>query len=152
PLCGVVRNQTSIEERAIRYLAKMPEAISKHGGHNRTFAAARVVVYGFDLGPEDGFRILWKHFNPRCRPEWSEKELGHKCEDADTKPYWEPRGWLLTADKKHESNGHAKAEPPPRRPTSPEPWDTPIPLGEIAKLPAFPANELTEWLSAWVKE
>ena len=38
-----------------------------------------------------------------CVPEWSEKELRHKCVDADTKPFDKPRGWLLAeSDSRHE--------------------------------------------------
>src|SRR5262249_41570990 len=47
------------------------------------------------LGEKVGFAVLWKHFNPRCDPRWSEKELRHKCHDADTLPFRKPRGWLL---------------------------------------------------------
>src|SRR5262249_54856422 len=32
---------------------------------------------------------------PRCEPPWSERELRHKCHDADTLPFDKPRGWLL---------------------------------------------------------
>jgi hypothetical protein len=87
----------SILDRAIKYLDKMPPAISGQGGHDQTMEAARVVVYGFDLGPEEGFRLLWQHYNPRCQPPWSEKELRHKCAEADTVPFGKPRGWLLTS-------------------------------------------------------
>jgi hypothetical protein len=107
----------SIEDRAIAYLAKMPEAISRQGGHDRTFDAARVVVYGFDLGVETGLRILLDHYNPRCQPEWSEAELRHKCEEADTVEYSKPRGWLLherngfLANGYHHTNGTAPVSP-----------------------------------------
>jgi len=91
-------NLTAIEDRAVKYLAKIPEAISGQGGHKRTMYAARILVYGFDLGPEIGLQLLHQHYNPRCQPEWSEAELRHKCADADTKPFGEPRGWLLAGN------------------------------------------------------
>jgi hypothetical protein len=100
----------TVEERAIKYLAKMPPAISGSGGHNQTMEAARVVVFGFALGPEVGFRVLWEHYNPRCQPPWLEKELRHKCKEADEKPFGKPRGWLLASDKKHEGNGTAEPQ------------------------------------------
>jgi hypothetical protein len=81
--------------RAIAYLHKCPPAISGQGGHDQTFAVARAIVYGFNLGPEVGYDLLSKHFNPRCLPPWSEKELQHKCEEADTQPFDKPRGYLL---------------------------------------------------------
>jgi hypothetical protein len=89
----------SIVERAKAYLAKMPPAISGKGGHNQTLEAARVVVRGFDLGPEVGYQLLRDHYNPRCQPEWSEKELRHKCDEADTVAFDKPRGWLLKDDR-----------------------------------------------------
>jgi hypothetical protein len=89
----------SVMERVLAYLRTIPGAVSEHGGHNGTYWPARGVVYGFDLGAEEGFRVLWDHFNPRCVPPWLEKDLRHKCEDADTKPFGQPRGWLLTANR-----------------------------------------------------
>jgi hypothetical protein len=81
--------------RAVAYLANCPPAISGQGGHDQTFEVARAVVYGFDLGPEAGFGLLQQHYNPRCQPPWSDGDLRHKCEDADTKPFDKARGYLL---------------------------------------------------------
>jgi hypothetical protein len=84
-----------VRARAIAYLKKCPPAVSGQGGHNQTFEVARAIVYGFGLGAQAGFNILWEHFNPRCAPPWSEAELRHKCEDADSQPFDKPRGYLL---------------------------------------------------------
>jgi hypothetical protein len=81
--------------RAVAYLGKCPPAVSGQAGHNQTFDVARTIIYGFDLGPDTGFDLLWQYYNPTCRPPWSEKELRHKCQDADTKPFDKPRGYLL---------------------------------------------------------
>jgi hypothetical protein len=81
--------------RAKHYLSKIPGAITSHGGHDTTFWAARAIVYGFDLGQDVGFKLLWEQFNPRCKPRWGEAELRHKVKDADTKPFRHPRGYLL---------------------------------------------------------
>lgn len=89
------RNGTSVEERAIKYLDKMPPAISGQGGHDQTMEAARIVVYGFGLGAERGYQLLAAHYNPRCVPPWSERELRHKAAEADMVPFGKPRGWLL---------------------------------------------------------
>jgi hypothetical protein len=88
-------NTPSVQERAIAYVNCCPPAISGAGGHSQTFDVARAIVYGFGLGPEIGFDLLKAHYNPRCQPPWSDKELLHKCDEADTKPYNKPRGWLL---------------------------------------------------------
>jgi hypothetical protein len=91
----VVTAGPDVQSRAVAYLAACPPAISGQGGHDQTFEVARAIVYGFDLGVEEGFDLLWKHYNPRCQPPWSDPELRHKCEDADTKPFDKPRGYLL---------------------------------------------------------
>jgi hypothetical protein len=85
--------------RARNYLATIPPAVSGCGGHDQTFAAARDMVYGFDLGPDVGLDILANFYNPKCDPPWSYKELLHKCEDADTKPFDKPRGYLRNAER-----------------------------------------------------
>lgn len=85
---------TSINERASRYLAKMPEAISGSGGHTTTFKAALVLVRGFGLAAEDAVDMLMQEYNPRCDPPWTEKELRHKVEDA-AKLHDPPVGYLL---------------------------------------------------------
>jgi hypothetical protein len=87
-----------VPARALAYLAKCPSAISGQGGHSQTFEVARAVVYGFDLGADAGFDLLWEHYNPKCSPPWSEAELRHKCEEADTQPFDKPRGYLLHAE------------------------------------------------------
>lgn len=87
----------SVEDRAVAYLRNCPEAVSGHAGHNVTYWVARCVVYGFDLGLERGFELLWSEYNPRCRPAWTEAELLHKCQDADEKPFNKPRGWFLNS-------------------------------------------------------
>src|SRR5262249_41193818 len=89
----------ALRKRVVSYLSKCDPAISGQGGHDDTYWPARVTVWGFDLGPQVGFDVLWEEFNPRGEPAWSEKELRHKCHDADTKPFDKPRGWLLSPGK-----------------------------------------------------
>lgn len=90
-----------LHRRATRYLARCRPAVSGQGGHNATMWAARVLVYGFDLGVGHGFELLQEYYNPRCEPPWNDAELMHKCEDADTKPFDKPRGWLLDGAEVH---------------------------------------------------
>lgn len=99
------------EQRAADYLGRIDGAVSGAGGHDLTFRAARAAVYGFDLGAEDGFRVLWHHYNPKCVPPWTEAELRHKCQEADTKTFDKPRGWLLSegAGSKDGSTFYASA-------------------------------------------
>lgn len=88
----------TIEDRAVAYLAKCEAAVSGQRGHDKAFKAACKVGPGFDLSEEVALRILLAHYNPRCEPQWSERELSHKIEEAykvETK-----RGWLLEDDRK----------------------------------------------------
>lgn len=93
-----------IIDRAAKYLAACEPSVSGSGGHRRAFFAARAVVYGFDLGPDVGYELLRDHWNARCLPPWSEKDLRHKCESADRVPFDRPRGWLRDAER----NGHVE--------------------------------------------
>jgi KaiC/GvpD/RAD55 family RecA-like ATPase len=73
---------TAVVERAIKYLAKMPPAVSGQGGHNRCFHAACILVLGFGLSIDEAFAAI-QEWNGRCDPPWSERELRHKLESAD---------------------------------------------------------------------
>jgi hypothetical protein len=105
-----------IISRAIAYLKEVPGAISGRGGHNQTFNAARAVVRGFDLGPDRGLELLLSHYNAKCEPPWTQRELLHKCVDAATVPYDKPVGWLLEG-----RNGQTPT--PPRATGDPTPRD-----------------------------
>jgi putative DNA primase/helicase len=83
----------NVERRAIAYLAKCEPAISGQRGHDKAFGVACRVGPGFDLMPADALRIIQRHYNPRCKPPWSEAELRHKIDDAYEREL--RRGWLL---------------------------------------------------------
>lgn len=76
---------TSVIDRATKYLATMPPAISGQGGHNKCFHAACVLVLGFGLSQEEAFQAI-QEWNARCEPPWSEKEIRHKLSQADKQP------------------------------------------------------------------
>lgn len=88
------RVSSDVESRALAYLDAMPPAIAGSGGHSQTYAAATALVHGFGLDPAQSLAILTNHYNPRCHPPWSEKELQHKVNQAATKPHDRPFGWL----------------------------------------------------------
>jgi putative DNA primase/helicase len=94
--------------RVLAYLDTIDPAVSGQGGHDGTYWPARVVCWGFDLGRERGFEVLAEHFNPRCQPPWSDDDLRHKCEDADTLPFDKPRGWLLEEGPHFTDRGNAR--------------------------------------------
>ena len=81
-------------ERARRYLAKMPPAITGQHGHDQTFAVACTLVQGFGLSVAEA-APLFAEYNVRCSPPWSEHDLAHKLADADrAAPPTEGRGHL----------------------------------------------------------
>jgi hypothetical protein len=67
-------------DRARAYVEKMPDAISGKDGSGATFAVAcRLVEFG--LSWDDAWALLLE-YNLRCQPQWSERELRHKLDDA----------------------------------------------------------------------
>ena len=87
-----------VEQRARAYLDACPPAVSGQGGHPQTLEVTQALVRGFELSDEVALRLLSKHYNPRCEPPWSEKELRHKIESAREHPCDKPAGWLLNSD------------------------------------------------------
>jgi len=72
----------TLEDRARRYVEKMPAAVAGSGGHDATFHVACVLVQGFALAPHQALP-LFAEYNQRCDPPWSEKELMHKLSGAE---------------------------------------------------------------------
>jgi hypothetical protein len=93
----------NVEKRAIAYLAKIEPAISGQAGHDKTFYTACKVGPGFDLTEDQAFVLIRDHYNPRCEPPWTEKEIRHKVADAYKKA--KRRGWLLVAKSKARKAG-----------------------------------------------
>jgi hypothetical protein len=58
----------------------MPDAISGADGSGATFAVACKLVE-FGLSSNDAWPLLLE-YNQRCQPQWSERELRHKLDDA----------------------------------------------------------------------
>lgn len=87
-------DDASVRLRASKYLGSMPPAVSGQNGHGQTYAAAVALVHGFCLSEEEALDLLMREYNPRCQPEWSEKELRHKVSDAATKQHDKLYGWL----------------------------------------------------------
>ena len=96
PSVQQVDRATNKIERASRYLAEVDGAIAGSGGHDTTFRAACKLVIGFDLTQDEAFSLLWHEYNPRCSPEWTEKELRHKVKEAGKQPG--VRGEMLLGD------------------------------------------------------
>ncbi|MGH8018770.1 MAG: hypothetical protein ACREIA_10835, partial [Opitutaceae bacterium] len=81
-------------ERARRYIARMPPAITGQHGHDQTFAVACALIQGFNL-PREAAASLFSEYNAHCQPPWSDRELAHKLDDAQqAEPPIEGRGYL----------------------------------------------------------
>jgi len=87
----------TILDRARRYLATCPPAISGAGGHSQTYTVAVALCHGFSLPREQALALL-REYNAGCRPPWSERELAHKIDEAIRKPHDKPAGFLIQND------------------------------------------------------
>src|ERR1035438_3065434 len=84
----------TVIERARRYIARCPVAISGQRGHDATFHVAAVLWNGFGLSEADTLTLL-SEYNQRCVPPWSEAELVHKARSAAKARHDQARGHLL---------------------------------------------------------
>jgi hypothetical protein len=111
-----------VEERARRYVAKMPVAISGSGGHDATFTVACVLVRGFDLSPDAALPIM-REWNQGCQPPWADRDLIYKLNSANRSGTG-ARGYLLAGtdfrpSKKYlESVGVKESEAQPAKPAA----------------------------------
>lgn len=81
----------AVVERARKYIATMPPAVSGSRGHDVTFRVACVLVQGFLLDRGDALGLLTE-WNQACQPPWTERELNHKIDSAQKAPG--DRGYL----------------------------------------------------------
>ncbi|MCE9567795.1 MAG: DUF3987 domain-containing protein [Planctomycetes bacterium] len=75
------RDDAAVTERARKYLARIPGAVSGQSGHNATFHAACVLVLGFELGESDAVALLTE-WNQTCQPPWEHREIVRKVQEA----------------------------------------------------------------------
>jgi len=75
------RSETSVLDRARKYIATIPGAVSGAGGHDATFKVACTLVLGFELPDSDALNLL-SEWNQSCQPPWSERDLKHKIQSA----------------------------------------------------------------------
>jgi predicted P-loop ATPase len=82
--------------------------VAGNAGHTSTFNATAHVMVGFDLNESDTYAVIAEHFNPRCDPPWSERELRHKIASV-AKQCQRERGYLLTAREAIKTSQQASA-------------------------------------------
>lgn len=78
-------SEAAVLDRARKYLAKMPAAVSGQDGHGRTFNAACILTLGFGLPANEALGLL-REYNQVCQPPWTDKELLHKISDSLKQP------------------------------------------------------------------
>lgn len=87
-------SETSVFDRARRYIAAIPPAVAGQHGDVDTFRVCCRLVRGFALDDDEALSVL-NEWNLRCRPPWLESELRAKLEGA--RRYGrEPIGGLLS--------------------------------------------------------
>ena len=83
-----------VMERARRYVAAVPAAVTGQRGDVRTFQVCCRLARGFGLAPGDALSLL-AEWNARCDPPWTERELLAKLDHAQRYGR-EPVGGLLS--------------------------------------------------------
>src|SRR5215469_11179633 len=84
-----------LSERITKYLDLCEPAIAGQRGHDRTFAVAAKLTWGFGLNVEQAYPFMLA-FNTRCQPWWRERDLRRKLEQALTHHgHTKRRGYLL---------------------------------------------------------
>jgi hypothetical protein len=121
-------------------MAEVEPAIRGQHGHDSAFSAAKVLVRGFGLSPEQAWPFMLE-YNTRCAPPWSQPELRHKLQqalNASTDP--RPLGYLLEGTETALNLAAPLPEPEPKPEYQPD------------KLEALAGNigyEITlDWLEA----
>lgn len=113
-------------ERARKYLAKLPAAVSGDGGHTQMFNAVCVAMFGFDLDA-DTTRHVIEEYNQRCDPPWSEREVLHKIRSAAEHCNRE-RGYLLQPNRAPITSARqaSEATPEPQAQADSDDWTAEI--------------------------
>lgn len=77
--------EVDVLDRARKYTARIPGAVSGNRGHDVTYRVACVLTLGFGLRTHEALGVM-REWNVACQPPWSEGELWHKIKDADKEP------------------------------------------------------------------
>lgn len=89
----------TIIEQAQSYLAACPPAVTGFSGHNTAFHIINEILNGFGLSKSDTLTAIYD-WNLRCQPPWSDGELNHKIEAAESSNYDKPKGWRASGNNR----------------------------------------------------
>lgn len=76
---------------AIEYLRTAKPAISGEKGHTDLWIVAQTLVRSIELPLETCYALIVEHYNERCKPPWSKREIEHKLEQARDHGHFETR-------------------------------------------------------------
>lgn len=126
-------------ERARRVVAAMRPSVSGQGGHDAAFAVACVLIHGFDLGINEAMSVF-SDFNMRCDPPWSDSQLFHKLQTADTWPkHDKARGHMIGPEFQAMAKSSRPIESAVR----------PVPASKAAARVGFNPEKLRELAKSW---
>jgi hypothetical protein len=97
PTNGNAPIPSNIWNRVTSYLESCDPAISGQHGHDTTFRVLCTVSNGFALSREETLAAA-RHYNQKCEPTWTDKDLEHKVDDALKAKHEKPRGHLLDGE------------------------------------------------------
>lgn len=89
-----IQGKQTIADRAREYLAKIDGAVEGQGGSKKTYYVACQLINGFDMSIDEAKPLIME-WNTKCQPEWSERDIDHKLEDASQSDHDKPSGHLL---------------------------------------------------------
>jgi putative DNA primase/helicase len=108
-------------KRAAAWIEKAAPSIQGSNGSGKLYTAACRAMHGFTLDDSTTKTILCNHFNPRCDPQWSEREIDHVIDSA--RKHHAPSQWLVE-DKPKDDLSRARAKKQTPDPVSAPPTAT----------------------------
>lgn len=95
-------------KRAVAYVERMAPSVQGEHGSGRLYAATCRVMHGFALDDNTAATIITNHFNPRCDPPWSEREIEHCIRSA--RKHRDPGMWHVEDRPKADDLSRARAK------------------------------------------
>lgn len=78
--------------RAVAYARSRPPSIQGADGNNPFWMTAVTLTKCFGLSEAEAVEVIMQHFNPRCKPPWSQREIERAVRNA-AQSNFTPRLW-----------------------------------------------------------